>query len=131
MTANTDLARAERTFRANFAAPSTAEPTATQVAAVVAVEGVTGTATKQQVGRARLRLTALRGLGEFLPMRYPRGRGRVLNELIISQSGCRAMALPPVGSRGREVAGVIQIPDPTLRGLLSRSERTPGPFRCQ
>jgi hypothetical protein len=78
MTADTDLARAERTFRANFGAlrgPSTAEPTATQIAAVVAVEGVIVTATKQQAGWARLSLIALYALGTFL-LRTPYLKGR-------------------------------------------------------
>lgn len=60
-----DLTTAEAALKANLGQLRrwTAEPNATQIAAVAAVEGVILTATKQQAGWARLRLRALRELG--------------------------------------------------------------------
>jgi hypothetical protein len=66
--ASADLSAAEATLKANLGQLRrwTQEPTAAQIAAVVAVAGVIVTATKQQAGWARLRLIALRELGKFL-----------------------------------------------------------------
>jgi DNA N-6-adenine-methyltransferase (Dam) len=64
---------AEQPSSANSAGASL--PTATQIAAVVAVASVIVTATKQQAGWARLRLKALRELGKFL-LRTPYLKGR-------------------------------------------------------
>jgi hypothetical protein len=75
--ASADLAAAEATLKANIGPLShyRAEPTPTQIAAVVAVTAVIVTATKQQAGWARLRLKALRELGKFL-LRTPYLKGR-------------------------------------------------------
>src|SRR6266446_545299 len=84
-----DLAAAEATLKANLGqlrhwtaeqrssanSPGASLPTATQIAAVVAVAGVIVTATKQQAGWARLRLKALWELGKFL-LRTPYLKGR-------------------------------------------------------
>jgi hypothetical protein len=72
-----DLAAAEATLQANLGPlrHCRAEPTATQIAAVVVVEGIIVTAMKQQAGWARLRLKALRELGKFL-LRTPYLKGR-------------------------------------------------------
>jgi hypothetical protein len=72
-----DLTTAEAVLKANLGQLRhwTAEPNATQITAVAAVEGVILTATKQQAGWARLRLRALRELGKFL-LRTPYLKGR-------------------------------------------------------
>src|SRR6266404_9554460 len=73
-----DLAAAEATLKTNIGLlrHCGAEPSAIQIAAVAAVENVIVTATKQQVGWAKLRLIALRVLGIFL-LQTPRlKRGR-------------------------------------------------------
>jgi hypothetical protein len=73
-----DLAAAEATLKANIGLlrHCRAEPSASQIAAVAAVENVIVTATKQQVGWAKLRLIGLRALGIFL-LQTPRlKRGR-------------------------------------------------------
>ena len=72
-----NLVRAERLLEANLPQlrSATAKPTATQIAAVMAVASVIVTATKQQDGWARLRLEALRELGKFL-LRTPYRKGR-------------------------------------------------------
>src|SRR5580693_5671550 len=76
--ASADLAAAEATLKANIGLlrHCRAEPSTTQIAAVATVEHIIVTATKQQVGWAKLRLIALRALGIFL-LQTPRlGRGR-------------------------------------------------------
>jgi hypothetical protein len=84
-----DLAAAEAVLKANIGplrhwaaqqrsstnSAGASLPTATQIAAVAAVEWVILTATKQQAGWARLRLIALRELGKFL-LRTPYLKGR-------------------------------------------------------
>ena len=72
-----DLATAKAALKANLGQLRhwTAEPSATQIAAVAAVENVILTATTQQAGWARLRLKALRELGRFL-LRTPYLKGR-------------------------------------------------------
>jgi hypothetical protein len=72
-----DLAAAEATLKVNLGPlrHCRAEPTATQIAAVVVVEGIIVTAMKQQAGWARLRVIALRELGKFL-LRTPYLKGR-------------------------------------------------------
>ena len=76
-TYSADLSAAEATLKANIGLlrHCRAEPTTTQIAAVVAVAGVIVIATKQQAGWARLRLIALRELGKFL-LRTPYLKGR-------------------------------------------------------
>jgi hypothetical protein len=75
--ATTDLAAAEGVLKANLGQLrcSTARPAPTQVAAVRAIEGLILNATKQQAGWGRLRLEALRELGNFL-LRTPYLKGR-------------------------------------------------------
>ena len=73
-----ELATAEAILKANLSPLRlvvSGEPTARQIAAASAVENFILTAGKQQVGWAKLRLIALRELGEFL-LRTPRLRGR-------------------------------------------------------
>jgi hypothetical protein len=85
----TDLAAAEGVLKANIGplrywtpdqrssanSAGASLPTATQIAAVVAVASVIAIATKQQARWARLRLKALRELGKFL-LRTPYLKGR-------------------------------------------------------
>ena len=77
-----ELATAETTLRANLSRLRlvvSGEPTARQIAASSAVENFILTAGEQQVGWAKLRLIALRELGNFL-LRTPRLRGRPRKE---------------------------------------------------
>jgi hypothetical protein len=135
--APTELAAAEGVLRANLDQLRhwSGEPTATQVAAVTAVEGVILTATKQQAGWARLRLKALRELGRFLRNTQRQGKGRPRKKM------SDADILPPtyadLGITNRHVAAdalkVADIPEavfqeymktdePTLKGLLRFAE---------
>jgi hypothetical protein len=72
-----NLVGAERLLEADLPQlrSATAKPTATQIAAVMAVASVIVTAMKQQAGWARLRLEAFRELGKFL-LRTPYRKGR-------------------------------------------------------
>ena len=77
-----ELATAEATLKANLSPLRlvvSGEPTARQIAAASAVENFIVTSSEQQVGWAKLRLVALRELGEFL-LRTPRLRGRPRKE---------------------------------------------------
>ena len=126
--AHTDLAAAEATLKANIGLlrHCRVEPSATQIAAVAAVENVIVTATKQQVGWARLRLIALRVLGIFLLHTPRRKQGRPRKTSTVD-------VLPTYAERGikdRRIAhramAVAKISEELFNAYLTTDEPTEG-----
>jgi len=122
-----NLAAAEATLKANIGLlrDCRAESSATQIAAVAAVENVIVTATKQQVGWAKLRLIALRALGIFL-LQTPRlGRGRPKKD----QHGLLP-SLADLGIKDNHIAtralNVAKISEQLFNAYLTKDEPTEG-----
>jgi hypothetical protein len=94
-----ELATAESVLQANI---GKLHHTATQVSAVLAVERVILTATKQQAGWGRLKLIALRELGLFL-LRMPRQKqGRPAK--MSTADGLPRLKLKDIGITDRRIA---------------------------
>jgi DNA N-6-adenine-methyltransferase (Dam) len=127
ISASADLAAAEDTLKANIGLlrHCRAEPSTTQIAAVAAVEHIIVTATKQQVGWAKLRLIALRALGIFL-LQTPRlGRGRPKKD----QHGLLP-CLADLGIKDNHIAtralNVAKISEELFNAYLTNDEPTEG-----